>query len=133
MKYRPGVNYQPISEVQIASIVREVRYGVSNLEQLRLMLDEAAEQFINDHYWQQFLSPSKLDKQLIRIGKAAKKLSNWLLSGDKRARDAARRLELALNAAKDNFELEAILNVGMGGTRDDRFSPLLHTLAACRT
>lgn len=125
MKYRPGTDYRAISGAQLDAIVVAVGYDVTNSELLGLLLDEAAEKFINDHYWLGFSSPSKLQQQLTRIGKAADKLFRRLESEDSRVADAAKRLHLTLMAAQDDFLLESVLNSGLGGTKEDRFRQLV--------
>ncbi|HRH79464.1 MAG TPA: hypothetical protein PLW81_00280 [Thiobacillaceae bacterium] len=128
MKYRVSVNYQPITDQQIKEITEVVGHEANGMALMRLQLDEAAEEFIVGHHWQSFSSPSGLVKLLTRISKAAQKLSDRLSSGDKRATDAARRLVAALVATQDSFELESILNVGIGGKREDRLGPLVDDL-----
>lgn len=65
-------------------------------EMLKCYLDEAAEQFIHDHYQQQAFSPAKLEKRLENIG------------------NTAARLLLALKV-EDSIVMTSVLNVGLNG------------------
>lgn len=108
MKYREGIDYRPITEGQITKIARS--FDGVDLEGLRLALDDAAKQFIHAHYEQQAFT---------RHGELAKRLANIEV--------LAKRLLLELNV-DDAFELESILNVGLGSGRENKLPPLIEQI-----
>ncbi len=107
MKHRVVI-YKPITDEQIRIVAAS--YADVDIAGLRCALDEAAEQFILDHYDQQRFRPASLEKKLIRIESTAARL---------------------LSALKmdDDFDLESILNARL----DWQLAPLIQQIDLLKT